>query len=182
MNWIGCDGSLTLSADSTDERLVALEARLNQIGGGPLTGTTGTTTGTRTGDDGYDRYDSTTGTAQVPPPQVPAIPQQPPPPPPPTPPATPQTPPDTPQTPTATPQTSKVFNPDISVIGNFIGVAGKNEFSSQPRYAVERSGGVVSGRHRSVLTRRFLYRRRVRRGRSSKRATSRSRRCPPACC
>ncbi len=27
---------------------------------------------------------------------------------------------------------SKVFNPDISVIGNFVGVAGKNEMSTQP--------------------------------------------------
>jgi hypothetical protein len=27
---------------------------------------------------------------------------------------------------------SKVFNPDISVIGNFVGVAGKNDFSDQP--------------------------------------------------
>jgi hypothetical protein len=29
---------------------------------------------------------------------------------------------------------SKVFNPDISVIGNFIGVAGKNEMSTQPPF------------------------------------------------
>jgi hypothetical protein len=27
---------------------------------------------------------------------------------------------------------SKIFNPDMSVIGNFVGVAGKNEFSDQP--------------------------------------------------
>ena len=28
---------------------------------------------------------------------------------------------------------SKVFNPDMSVIGNFVGVAGKNPMSDQPR-------------------------------------------------
>jgi hypothetical protein len=34
----------------------------------------------------------------------------------------------------ATAQTSKVFNPDISVIGNFVGVAGKNPMSTQPPF------------------------------------------------
>jgi len=51
--------------------------------------------------------------------------------PPPTPPPPTQPPPDQPpaqQQPTAS---SKVFNPDISVIGNFVGVAGKNDFSDQ---------------------------------------------------
>lgn len=31
-------------------------------------------------------------------------------------------------------QSSKVFNPDISVIGNFVGVAGKNPMSTQPPF------------------------------------------------
>src|SRR5262245_29998003 len=39
-------------------------------------------------------------------------------------------PPDQPQQ--AAPASSKIFNPDISVIGNFVGVAGKNDFSDQP--------------------------------------------------
>jgi hypothetical protein len=52
-----------------------------------------------------------------------------PPPPPPT-----QPPPDQPPPSQAPPAglSSKVFNPDMSVIGNFVGVAGKNEFSDQP--------------------------------------------------
>jgi hypothetical protein len=56
-----------------------------------------------------------------------------PPPPPPTQPPPTQPPPD--QPPPQAPQSglsSKVFNPDMSVIGNFVGVAGKNEFSDQP--------------------------------------------------
>jgi hypothetical protein len=48
-------------------------------------------------------------------------------------PAGPQDPVPAPQTPAAPPpQSSKVFNPDISVIGNFLGVAGKNDQSTQP--------------------------------------------------
>lgn len=76
-----------------DERLLALEERLTQIGGGPFAGTTGTT-----GTAGTQGATGSTSTTQ-----------------------------------TGSPvQSSKVFNPDISVIGNFIGVAGKNEFSNQP--------------------------------------------------
>jgi hypothetical protein len=51
---------------------------------------------------------------------------------------TPQNPPAQPPPDQPPPQTppaglsSKVFNPDISVIGNFVGVAGKNAFSGQP--------------------------------------------------
>lgn len=43
-------------------------------------------------------------------------------------------PPDQPPPPQAPPAglSSKVFNPDMSVIGNFVGVAGKNAFSDQP--------------------------------------------------
>ena len=99
-----------------DERLLALEARMNQIGGGPAAtgaeGTTGTRVRRYAGTTGTQ---GTTGTPQVPAPQVPA----------------PQVPAPV-EPPAAPPQTSKVFNPDISVIGNFIGVAGKNDFSSQP--------------------------------------------------
>ena len=40
--------------------------------------------------------------------------------------------PDTVQAPGAAAATSKVFNPDISVIGNFVGVAGKNPMSDEP--------------------------------------------------
>ena len=61
------------------------------------------------------------GILQIPPPaQVPPPTQPPPDQPPPTPA---QPPPGL---------SSKVFNPDISVIGNFVGVAGKNPFSDQP--------------------------------------------------
>jgi hypothetical protein len=50
--------------------------------------------------------------------------------PPPPPPA--QPPPDQPPPQTAFAGSSKVFNPDMSVIGNFVGVAGKNPFSDEP--------------------------------------------------
>ena len=52
----------------------------------------------------------------------PALAQEPPPPPPP-----PQTPPQTPAG-----LSSKVFNPDISVVGNFVALAGKNPMSEEP--------------------------------------------------
>jgi hypothetical protein len=41
---------------------------------------------------------------------------------------------DPPQTPAPPPPglSSKIFNPDISVIGNFVGVAGKNPFNAEP--------------------------------------------------
>jgi hypothetical protein len=43
--------------------------------------------------------------------------------------------PQDPSTPAGTPaQSSRVFNPDISVIGNFVGVAGKNPMSTQPPF------------------------------------------------
>ena len=44
----------------------------------------------------------------------------------------PQDPAPTPPEPQPAPGASKVFNPDIAVIGNFIGVAGKNPMSDQP--------------------------------------------------
>lgn len=62
------------------------------------------------------------GTVQVPPPT-----QQQQPPPPPTDPASAQPPPA---------MSSTVFNPDISVIGNFVGVAGKNDFNGEPSLAL----------------------------------------------
>jgi len=76
-----------------DERLLALEQRVRELGQGPSsdTGTTGTT--------------GTAGT-QDPVPQTPAA--------------------------APTPQSSKIFNPDISVNGNFLAVAGKNDRSTQP--------------------------------------------------
>jgi len=40
--------------------------------------------------------------------------------------------PSTPPAPAVTAGTSKIFNPDISVIGNFVGVAGRNPMSDQP--------------------------------------------------
>jgi len=86
-----------------DERLLALEQRVSELGQGPSapSGTAGTASATGT--------TGTIGTAgtqdPVPAPQTPAA---------------------------APPQSSKVFNPDISVIGNFLGVAGKNDQSTQP--------------------------------------------------
>jgi hypothetical protein len=84
-----------------DERLLLLEQRLAQIGGGPLVVT-----------PPPPQSGQTTGAPQ----QV-----EPPPPPPPQ-----QTPPST-QVPLGT---SKVFNPDISVNGNFIAAAGRNPFAT----------------------------------------------------
>ena len=52
---------------------------------------------------------------------------------------------------------SKVFNPDIAVIGDFLGAVGKNDLhpdpfgpGDHPDVAVARVGGVVSGGHRSM--------------------------------
>src|SRR5262245_8307226 len=39
--------------------------------------------------------------------------------------------------PSVTPGGSKIFNPDIAVIGNFLGVAGKNPNSDQPTFGLE---------------------------------------------
>lgn len=88
-----------------DERLSQLEQRLSQLGGGPL-------------------VVSSSAPAQ----QVAAAP-----------PTTPA-PQDASQAPPATPapasglpaSSSRVFNPDTSVIGNFLGAAGRNPFSTQP--------------------------------------------------
>jgi hypothetical protein len=77
-----------------DDRLVQLEQRLAQIGGGPLV-----------------------VTPAAPPPAAP--PQDPPP-------QDPQTPPSG----QAPPGSSKVFNPDMSVNGNFVGAAGRNPFTT----------------------------------------------------
>ncbi len=77
---------------------------------------------------------------------------------------------------------AKVFNPDISVIGNFLGVAGKNDHSDQPPFGLSEVGSVVPGRRRSVRARGFLPRRRSRGRRKSKKASSPSTRCRPACC
>ena len=85
-----------------DERLQQLERRLTEIGGGPMVLTPVAT--------------------QTPPPDQQ---QTPPPPPPQTDPATP------PAGPAQQPiGSSKVFNPDISVNGNFIGAAGRNPFAT----------------------------------------------------
>ncbi len=84
--------------------------------------------------------------------------QQPPPPaqvPPPTPPPVDQPPPQT-----LPAGSSKVFNPDMSVNGNFVGVAGKNALQRSAVAAAHRGRGVVPGHRRSVCTRRLLPRRR----------------------
>jgi hypothetical protein len=86
-----------------DQRLLALEQRLTQIGAGPL-----------------DAATSATAVSLAPAPA--ATPQEPSSPPPP--------PADQASTP-APAGSSKVFNPDMSVIGNFVGVAGKNPYSTQ---------------------------------------------------
>ena len=83
-----------------DDRLQQLEQRLTQIGGGPLV--------------------LTPQTSVPPVQQTPPIPQQ----------QTPPTQPD-PQAPAPQPVNSgKVFNPDISVNGNFVAAAGKNPFAT----------------------------------------------------
>ena len=76
---------------------------------------------------------------------------------------------------------SKVFNPDMAVIGNFLGAAGKNEVSPQPALQMPEAEVVVPGGRRSVRARRFLPV--VRRGRRRRRGrlSSRSRRCPAGC-
>ena len=86
-----------------DERLQQLERRLTEIGGGPMVLTP---PATQTSAPDHQQ-------------------QTPPPPPPQTDPATPS------QAPAQQPAgSSKVFNPDISVNGNFIGAAGRNPFAS----------------------------------------------------
>ena len=102
------------------DRLLALEQQIGQLTQGPSTGSIGSigsigSTGS-TGSIGSIGSIGSAGTAGTQ-----AAGQQP------TPPTPPQEPP-----PAATPAgSSKVFNPDISAIGNFVGVAGKNPFSTQ---------------------------------------------------
>ena len=86
-----------------DERLLALEQRLAQIGGGPLAPAATLAPVPATGA----------------PPPAPAATQDP----------------QAPATPVTAPvQSSKVFNPDISVIGNFVGIGGKNPFNTEPAF------------------------------------------------
>jgi hypothetical protein len=84
-----------------DDRLIQLEQRLAQIGGGPLALSP----------------ESAVPAQAVPPPAAP-------------PPQPQQTTDPAPQAPQAAPGSSKVFNPDISVNGNFIAAAGRNPFAT----------------------------------------------------
>ena len=62
---------------------------------------------------------------------------------------------------------SKIFNPDIAVIGDFLGAAGANRVNPEPGARDARIRGVVPGHRRSVRARRLLHgvRRRGRRAR-----------------
>ena len=77
---------------------------------------------------------------------------------------------------------SKIFNPDIAVIGNFLGAAGKNDVDPPPGARDARGRGLAS-RRSSIRTRAptSSWRRRPK-GSRSRRASSPSRRCPAACC
>ena len=74
---------------------------------------------------------------------------------------------------------AKVFNPDMAVIGDFLGAAGTNEVQPIPlvRHASERSAarirGGLPGRRRPVRARRLLHLVRRGRRRSSRKASSR---------
>ena len=87
-----------------DERLSQLEQRLSQIGGGPLV--------------------LASSAPQAAPPAGPTPPQDVSP--------APTTLPTDPGAAAMPASSSRVFNPDTSVIGNFLGAAGKNPFSTQP--------------------------------------------------
>ena len=52
---------------------------------------------------------------------------------------------------------SKIFNPDIAVIGNFLGAAGKNDVNPEPALEMPEVGSVVPGDRRSVRARRLLH-------------------------
>lgn len=88
-----------------DDCLVALELRLAQIGGGPMTAATPDAPATVT---------AATPTAVAAPPEPPAKLEA------------------QGQSSAVPAGASKVFNPDISAIGNFVGVAGKNAASDMP--------------------------------------------------
>jgi hypothetical protein len=87
-----------------DDRLLQLEQRLTQLGGGPLV------------------LAASAAPAQAAPPDPAAAAQVPPAP--------------SPADPSAAmpASSSRVFNPDTSVIGNFLGAAGRNPFSTQPSF------------------------------------------------
>ena len=64
---------------------------------------------------------------------------------------------------------SKIFNPDIAVIGNFLGAAGRNEINPAPAFEMNEAEALVPGDCRSIRSRRllprlFARRRRDRRG------------------
>ena len=99
--------------------------------------------------------------------------QDPPPPPPPTPTPAPQD----PQPAQAPADVGKVFNPDMSVNGNFIAAAGQNPVRHAAADAAERSRSGVPGRRRSVRARRLLSVGGHAKALRSRRASSRSRRC-----
>ena len=96
-----------------DERLLALEQRLAQIGGGPLAANA---TPAPAVELPVAQPAAAPVAAQDPPPAAPQDPS---------PPAAPQA---------APVQSSKIFNPDISVIGNFVGIGGKNPFNTEPAF------------------------------------------------
>ena len=68
---------------------------------------------------------------------------------------------------------SKIFNPDIAVIGDFLGAAGTNHVNPTAGVRDARVGGLVPGGGRSVCARRFLPRVRRGRRRTSRKASSR---------
>ena len=76
---------------------------------------------------------------------------------------------------------SKIFNPDIAVIGDFLGAAGHNRRRPSSGARAARVGSVVPGGRRSLCARRFLHL--VRRGRRGARGglPDVHRRCPADC-
>ena len=93
-----------------------------------------------------------------------------------------------PESPAPTTQTgqpalsSKVFNPDIAVIGNFLGAAGTNHVEDSPALGAERGRSLVPGSRGSLRARRCLLLGRARRAPRSRKGSSRSPRCRAVCC
>lgn len=118
-----------------DERLLLLEQRLTQIGGGPLV---------------VPAVPATTPAAPLAPPAIDVTP------PPGTVAAGEQTP-----APAAPATSSKVFNPDISVNGNFVGAAGSNPFATFPALQLNEVEAAFRAIVDPVRARGFLFRRRT---------------------
>ena len=68
---------------------------------------------------------------------------------------------------------SKVFNPDMAVIGNFLGAAGKNPVESTPVARDARSRGLAPGRSSTRMRAPMSSWRRRRKASRSRRGSSR---------